>query len=72
MKTKELIRCLCRSPLYYKIIRQKGSHRTLLSDNYPMIRISYHGTFEISGFKVRQILINDIGLSESVAKQVIA
>jgi hypothetical protein len=37
-----------------------------------MIRISYHDTFEISGFKVRQILINDIGLSESVAKQVIA
>jgi len=71
MKTKELIKCLCQSPLYYKIIRQKGSHRTLISDKYPMIRISYHDTFEISGFKIREILIKDIGLSEEFAKRVI-
>ena len=71
MKAKELIICLSRMPLKYKIIRQTGSHRTLRSANYPEIRISYHDTFEISGFKIRKILMEDIGLSEEMARKVI-
>ena len=71
MKTKELIQCLSRLPLKYKIIRQTGSHRTLRSENYPEIRISYHDTFEISGFKIRKILMEDIGLTEDMARKVI-
>ena len=71
MKTKELIKRLCRSPLCYKIVRQNGSHRILRSRNYPEIRISYHESIEISGFKVRQILMNDVGLTEEKARRVI-
>jgi len=71
MKTKELIKCLSRLPLKYKIISQTGSHRTLRSEYYPEIRISYHDTFEISGFKIRKILIEDIGLTEEMARKVI-
>lgn len=71
MKTKELIKCLSRLPLKYKIIGQSGSHRTLGSENYPEIRISYHDTFEISGFKIRKILMEDIGLTEEIARKVI-
>ena len=72
MKTKELIKCLCRSPLYYKIIRQKGSHRTLKSAYYPTLTIGYHDSVEVSGRYIRNLLVNEIGLSEDMARQVIS
>jgi predicted RNA binding protein YcfA (HicA-like mRNA interferase family) len=72
MKTKELIRCLCRSPLYYKIIRQKGSHRTLKSACYPTLTIGYHDSVEVSGRYIKNLLVNEIGLSEDMARQVIS
>ena len=71
MKTKELIKCLCRSPLCYKIVRQRGSHRTLKSKQYPILRISYHDTVEISGFRVKKILMEEVGLTEIMAVEVI-
>jgi predicted RNA binding protein YcfA (HicA-like mRNA interferase family) len=71
MKTKELIKCLCRYPLCYKIIRQRGSHRTLKSEHYPVLRISYHDSFEISGFIVKKILTQEVGLTEIMAMEVI-
>lgn len=71
MKTKELIKCLCRSPLCYKIVRQRGSHRTLKSKQYPILRISYHDTVEISGFRVKKILTEEVGLTEIMAVEVI-
>ena len=71
MKTKELIKCLCRSPLCYKIVRQNGSHRTLKSKNYPDIRIGYHDSDELSGRYVRDLLIKKVGLTESMAREVI-
>ena len=71
MRTKELIKCLCRYPLCYKIIRQRGSHRTLKSEHYPVLRISYHDSVEISGFRVKKILTEDVGLTEIMAIEVI-
>ena len=71
MKTKELIKCLCRSPLCYKIVRQNGLHRTLKSKNYPDIRIGYHDSDEVSGRYVRDLLIKKVGLTESMAREVI-
>ena len=71
MKTKQLIKCLCRSPLCYKIVRQRGSHRTLKSKQYPILRISYHDTVEISGFRVKKILTEEVGLTEIMAVEVI-
>lgn len=72
MKIRDLIRCLCRSPLYYKIIRQRGSHRTLKSAYYPTLTIGYHDSVEVSGRYIRNLLVNEIGLSESMARQVIS
>ena len=71
MKTKELIKCLCRSPLCYKIVRQNESHRTLKSKNYPDISIGYHDSDEVSGRYVRDLLIKKVGLTESMAREVI-
>lgn len=70
MKTKELIKCLYRTPLSYMIIRQRGSHRLLKSKDYPDLHLAYHDSFEISGFKIRKILVEEIGLSEQMAWQV--
>ena len=71
MKTKQLIKCLCRSPLCYKIVRQMGSHRTLKSKNYPDIRVSYHDSDEVSGRYIRDLLIKRVGLTEAMAREVI-
>ena len=71
MKTKELIKCLCRAPLYYKIVRQRGSHRTLKSKNYPDIRIGYQDSYEVSGEFVRDLLIKRVGLTQAMAREVI-
>jgi predicted RNA binding protein YcfA (HicA-like mRNA interferase family) len=71
MKTKELIKCLCRAPLYYKIVRQRGSHRTLKSKNYPDIRIGYHDSYEVSGKFVRDLLMKRVGLTQAMAREVI-
>jgi len=71
IKTKEFIKCLCRYPPCYKIIRQRGSHRTLKSEHYPVLRISYHDSFEISGFRVKKILTQEVGLTEIMAIEVI-
>ena len=71
MKTKELIKCLCRAPLYYKIVRQRGSHRTLKSKNYPDIRIGYYDSYEVSGEFVRDLLIKRVGLTQAMAREVI-
>ncbi len=71
MKTKELIKCLCRSPLYYKITRQRGSHRVLKSSNYPDLRIGYHDSVEVSGGYVKNLLMKEIGLSEKMARGII-
>jgi len=57
--------------LYYKIVRQRGSHKTLKSPYYPDLRISFHDSFEISGFKVKKILIKEVGLTEMMAIKVI-
>ncbi len=71
MKAKELIKCLFRYPLCYKVVRQRGSHRTLKSEYYPVLRISYHDSFEISGFRVKKILTEEVGLTEIMAIEVI-
>jgi predicted RNA binding protein YcfA (HicA-like mRNA interferase family) len=71
MKTKKLIKCLCPYPLCYKIVRQRGSHRTLKSKNYPDIRISYRDLEEVSERYIRDLLIKKVGLTEALAREVI-
>jgi len=51
-------------------MRTRGSHRTLISNGRPRILFSYHDSEELSGFKVKKILVNGVGLSESEALEV--
>ena len=41
------------------------------SPYYPDLRVGYHESIEISGFKVKKILTEDVGLTEIMAIEVI-
>lgn len=71
MKTKKLLRILMRKPLNYEILRQKGSHRVLISEKYPRVQIGYHDNHEVSGSYVKDLLLNDVCLTLEMAKEVI-
>jgi predicted RNA binding protein YcfA (HicA-like mRNA interferase family) len=62
MDANKLLRILLREPLAYRVVRQKGSHRTLVSANgYPKILYSYHR--EVGGSSVRDVLVRQVGLT---------
>ena len=71
MKAHKLLTILMSNPLNYRITRTRGSHRTLISNGRPRILFAYHGSEELSGFKVKKILVNGVGLSESEALEVL-
>ncbi len=71
MKADELLGILLRNPLNYRIMRTRGSHRTLISNGRPKILFAFHGAEELSGFKVKKILVNGVGLSESEALEIL-
>ena len=64
MKATDLLALLMRKPLRYKITRQRGSHRVLEADGYSIVRFSYHDGRTVSPGVVRKILVEDVGLSE--------
>lgn len=70
MKADELLNILMRNPLNYVIMRTRGSHRTLISNDRPRILFSYHSSQELPGFMVKKILVHGVGLSESEALEV--
>ncbi len=67
MKATDLLALLTRKPLRYRITRQRGSHRMLEADYYGIVRFSYHDGRTVPPGVVRKILVNDVGLSESRA-----
>ena len=71
VKARELLNILKRNPLNYVIMRTRGSHRTLFSPSRPRILYSYHDSEELSGYVVKKILVNGVGLKESEALEVI-
>jgi predicted RNA binding protein YcfA (HicA-like mRNA interferase family) len=71
MRWPQLERVLARKPLGYRITRQGGSHRTLEADGRPDLHLSFHDNQEISGGLVRKILVKDVGLSESEARNIL-
>ncbi|MHC9540330.1 MAG: type II toxin-antitoxin system HicA family toxin [Vulcanimicrobiota bacterium] len=65
MKSKKLFAILSRSPLNYCTVYSKGSHKKLVSaSGYPDLRYAFHDNETISGGLVRDILCDDVGLSE--------
>ena len=68
LKAKALLAVLMRKPLLYRIERQRGSHRTLVSEAaYPKLMFSFHDGATIPPGAVKKILTKDIGLNEQEA-----
>ena len=72
MKASRLLRVLRRKPLEYRVDRRSGSHRLLKSPNgYPDLRFSFHDGVELGPTIVRKILVNDVGLTEDEAAELL-
>jgi predicted RNA binding protein YcfA (HicA-like mRNA interferase family) len=68
LKARRLLALLARSPLGYRIVRQRGSHRHLESSaGYPDLLFSFHDRATIPPGAVRKILTRDVGLSDADA-----
>lgn len=72
VKAKILYRVLTTEPINYILKRQKGSHRKLVCEGRKTINFSWHDGDEISGWKVRGLLMDYAGLSEIEALEVLA
>lgn len=66
MRGRELYRHLARQPLGYQedpLRSREGSHKTLVSDTYPVLHLAFHDRAEIPPGLVRKIFTCDVGLS---------
>jgi predicted RNA binding protein YcfA (HicA-like mRNA interferase family) len=60
-----------RKPFMYRIVRQAGSHRRLLSPDYPPLLFAFHDKATVPPHVVRKILLDDVGLAEEVARKLL-
>ncbi len=69
---RELHGVLRRDPLRYRIERQRGSHKKMVSDaGYPPLYLAFHDSAEIPPGLVRKILTRDVGLAEEEARELL-
>ena len=71
LKAPRLLSVLCRDPLRYQVVRQRGSHRKLEAEGYPPLTLAFHDADTIPGGMVRKILVDQVGLDEDVARQLV-
>jgi predicted RNA binding protein YcfA (HicA-like mRNA interferase family) len=71
MKARRLRAILERKPLNYRVARQTGSHRRLLSPDYPPLVFAYHDQETVRPQAIRKILVRDIGLAEDEARKLL-
>jgi len=57
--------------LAYTVVRQRGSHRKLVADDWPDLNFSFHDRAEVPLGLVRKILCNDVGLTEAEALELL-
>ena len=68
LKAAVFYRLLTSSPLNYRLSKIKGgSHRTLIADGRKSITFYWHDSVEISGYIIRDLMINRTLLSEEEA-----
>jgi predicted RNA binding protein YcfA (HicA-like mRNA interferase family) len=67
MKAKRLLAVLTREPLNYRIVRQRGSHRTLRALGRPQLVFAWHDRVEVKPRQVRAVLVGQVGLEEAEA-----
>lgn len=71
MKARKLLAILTRQPLDYRIVRTQGSHRTLVSEEYPRLLFAFHDHRTIPPGLVRKILEKDVGLTPQQAADIL-
>lgn len=71
VKAKIMYRVLTTEPINYILKKQKGSHRKLICKGRKTINFTWHDSDEISGWKVRVLLMDYAGLSEKDALEVL-
>lgn len=67
IKAKRLLAILMREPLNYRIVRQRGSHRTLAAPGRPRILFAFHDSRDLAPGHVRDVLVKQAGLEEEEA-----
>ena len=68
LKAAVFYRLLTSSPLNYRLSKIKGgSHRKLVADGRKSITFYWHDSVEISGYIIRDLMINRALLSEEEA-----
>jgi predicted RNA binding protein YcfA (HicA-like mRNA interferase family) len=67
MKARRLVAVLMREPLGYRVARQRGSHRVMVSDRHPPFVFAYHDSRTLTPWQVRTILVEHVGLEEHEA-----
>ncbi|HEV3070259.1 MAG TPA: type II toxin-antitoxin system HicA family toxin [Solirubrobacteraceae bacterium] len=68
LKAKKLLRLLQAEPLRYRVVRQSGSHRKLEALGHPTIVFAFHDNQTIRPSTVKDILCNQVGLTEKDAR----
>ena len=71
MKAKRLLAVLMREPLNYRIVRRTGSHRTLKAPGRPRVTFAFHDREELRPRVVRDVLVNQVGLEETEARDLL-
>lgn len=69
LKAKKLLAVLQRSPLSYRVVRQKGSHRRLESDGRPPVNFAWHDSATVPPSQVKKLLVSKIGMTEEEAHE---
>jgi predicted RNA binding protein YcfA (HicA-like mRNA interferase family) len=72
MKARRLRAVLERKPLNYRVARQAGSHRWLLSPDYPPLVFAFHDKATIPPSRVRKVLVKEVGLAEADARTLLS
>ena len=68
LKAAIFYRLLTSSPLNYRLEKSKGgSHRKLVADGRKSITFYWHDSVELSGYMIRDLMINRALLSEEEA-----
>lgn len=67
VKGRQLYGTLARKPLNYQQVRQRGSHRSLRSEKYPPLTLSFDDGDTIPAGLVRKILVKEVGLDDDEA-----
>jgi predicted RNA binding protein YcfA (HicA-like mRNA interferase family) len=71
MKARRLRAVFERKPLNYRVARQAGSHRWLLSPDYPPLLFAFHDRATVEPRVVRKILLRDVGLAGDEARKLL-